>query len=85
MQGRAADVKDVSERLLQVLSDNSTDAMKMDEPSIIAADDLVPSETVQLDKEKALSFITMYGSANSHTAILARTMNIPAVISLGET
>lgn len=84
MQGRAADVKDVSERLLQVLSDNSTDEMKMDEPSIIAADDLVPSETVQLDKEKALSFITMYGSANSHTAILARTMNIPAVISLGE-
>ena len=84
MQGRAADVKDVSERLFQVLSDNSTDAMKMDEPSIIAADDLVPSETVQLDKEKALSFITMYGSANSHTAILARTMNIPAVISLGE-
>ena len=84
MQGRAADVKDVSERLLQVLSDNSTDAMKMDEPAIIAADDLVPSETVQLDKEKALSFITMYGSANSHTAILARTMNIPAVISLGE-
>ena len=84
MQGRAADVKDVSERLLQVLSDNSTDAMKMDEPSFIAADDLVPSETVQLDKEKALSFITMYGSANSHTAILARTMNIPAVISLGE-
>lgn len=84
MQGRAADVKDVSERLLQVLSDNSMDAMKMDEPSIIAADDLVPSETVQLDKEKALSFITMYGSANSHTAILARTMNIPAVISLGE-
>ena len=84
MQGRAADVKDVSERLLQVLSDNSTDAMKMDEPSIIAADDLVPSETVQLDKEKVLSFITMHGSANSHTAILARTMNIPAVISLGE-
>ena len=84
MQGRAADVKDVSERLLQVLSDNSTDAMKMDEPAIIAADALVPSETVQLDKEKVLSFITMHGSANSHTAILARTMNIPAVISLGE-
>ena len=67
-----------------MLSDNSTDAMKMDEPAIIAADDLVPSETVQLDKEKVLSFITMHGSANSHTAILARTMNIPAVISLGE-
>ena len=56
----------------------------MDEPVIIAADDLVPSETVQLDKEKVLSFVTMYGSANSHTAILARTMNIPAVIGLGE-
>lgn len=58
--------------------------MVMDEPVIIAADDLVPSETVQLDKEKVLSFVTMYGSANSHTAILARTMNIPAVIGLGE-
>ena len=56
----------------------------MTEPCIIAADDLVPSETVQLDKEKVLSFVTMYGSANSHTAILARTMNIPAVIGLGE-
>ena len=56
----------------------------MDEPVIIAADDLVPSETVQLDKDKVLSFVTMYGSANSHTAILARTMNIPAVIGLGE-
>ena len=59
-------------------------SMEMNEPVIIAADDLVPSETVQLDKEKVLSFITMYGSANSHTAILARTMNIPAVIGIGE-
>ena len=84
MQGRAADVKDVSERLIQVLSDQNGASMEMNEPVIIAADDLVPSETVQLDKEKVLSFITMYGSANSHTAILARTMNIPAVIGIGE-
>ena len=84
MQGRAADVRDVSERLLQALSSQNETVMGMDEPVIIAADDLVPSETVQLDKEKVLSFVTMYGSANSHTAILARTMNIPAVIGLGE-
>lgn len=84
MQGRAADVKDVSERLLQILSDNGGEGMKLVEPAIIAADDLVPSETVQLDKDNVLSFITMFGSANSHTAILARTMNIPAVIGLGE-
>lgn len=84
MQGRAVDVRDVSERLLQALSSQNETVMVMDEPVIIAADDLVPSETVQLDKEKVLSFVTMYGSANSHTAILARTMNIPAVIGLGE-
>ena len=84
MQGRAADGRDVSERLLQALSSQNETVMVMDEPVIIAADDLVPSETVQLDKEKVLSFVTMYGSANSHTAILARTMNIPAVIGLGE-
>lgn len=84
MQGRAADVRDVSERLLQALSSQNETVMVMDEPVIIAADDLMPSETVQLDKEKVLSFVTMYGSANSHTAILARTMNIPAVIGLGE-
>ena len=84
MQGRAADVRDVSERLLQALSSQNETVMVMDEPVIIAADDLVPSETVQLDKEKVLSFVTMYGYANSHTAILARTMNIPAVIGLGE-
>lgn len=84
MQGRAADVRDVSERLLQALSSQNETVMVMNEPVIIAADDLMPSETVQLDKEKVLSFVTMYGSANSHTAILARTMNIPAVIGLGE-
>ena len=85
MQGRAADVKDVSERVLDILCGVSAGVKEMTEPCIIAADDLAPSETVQLDKTKVLGFATMYGSANSHTAILARTMNIPAVIGLGET
>ena len=84
MQGRAADVKDVSDRLLGILSDAGESGVVADEPVIVSADDLVPSETVQLDKSKVLAFATMYGSANSHTAILARTMNIPAVIGLGE-
>ncbi len=84
MQGRAADVKDVSERVLDVLCGVDGGMKEMDEPCIIAADDLAPSETVQLDKSKVLGFATMYGSSNSHTAILARTMNIPAVIGLGE-
>ena len=85
MQGRAADVKDVSERVLDILCGVSAGVKEMTEPCIIAADDLAPSETVQLDKSNVLGFATMYGSANSHTAILARTMNIPAVIGLGET
>lgn len=84
MQGRAADVKDVFERVLDILCGVSGGMKEMTEPCIIAADDLAPSETVQLDKSKVLGFATMYGSSNSHTAILARTMNIPAVIGLGE-
>ena len=84
MQGRAADVKDVSERVLDILCGVDTGFKEMTEPCIIAADDLAPSETVQLDKSKVLGFATQYGSSNSHTAILARTMNIPAVIGLGE-
>ena len=85
MQGRATDVKDVSERVLSILSGADADGVQQtDKPVIIAADDLVPSETVQLDKDKVLGFATMYGSANSHTAILARTMGIPAVIGLKE-
>ena len=84
MQGRAADVKDVSERVLDILCGVSGGMKEMTEPCIIAADDLAPSETVQLDKSKVLGFATMYGSSNSHTAILARTTNIPAVIGLGE-
>lgn len=84
MQGRAADVKDVSERLLTVLGGEAASLNELKEPSIIAADDLVPSETVQLDKNKVLGFIMQNGSTNSHTAILARSMGIPAIVGLGE-
>ncbi len=83
MKERAADVKDVSERIVNILMGGTTEnVMDAGEPFILAADDLAPSETVQLDKSKILSFVTRYGSTNSHTAILARTMNIPAVISV---
>ena len=82
MQGRAADVKDVSERVLDILCGVSNGTREMTEPCIVAADDLAPSETVQLDKSKVLSFVTRHGSTNSHTAILARTMNIPALIGI---
>lgn len=80
MRGRAADVKDISERVLSNLAGSGKQGITLDEPVIILADDLAPSETVQLDKEKVLSFVTVHGSANSHTAILARTMAIPALI-----
>lgn len=84
MRERAADVRDISARLIEVLIAGGSNGLRIDEPVIIAADDLVPSETVQLDKEKVLGFVTAQGSSNSHTAILARTMNIPAVINVGE-
>lgn len=84
MQGRAADVKDVSERVLKVLTNAEDGVQVLEEKVIIAADDLVPSETIQLDKEKVLGFIMQHGSANSHTAILARSMGIPAIIGLGD-
>ncbi len=80
MRERAADVKDISERILSVLNGNANGGVNSDEPVIILADDLAPSETVQLDKDKILSFVTVHGSVNSHTAILARTMAIPALI-----
>ena len=80
MKGRAADVRDVSERVLLILSGQEADGITTDEPVIIVADDLAPSETVQMDKSKVLSFVTVHGSTNSHTAILARTMGIPALI-----
>ena len=82
MRARAADVKDISTRVISVLSGKSGSIVDTDEPVILLADDLAPSETVQLDKSKILGFVTRYGSANSHTAILARTMNIPALISV---
>ncbi len=80
MRARAADIRDISERLIRVLQNRSGDTGTFEEPVIILAEDLAPSETVQLDKEMLLGFITRQGSSNSHTAILARTMDIPAVI-----
>ena len=80
MRARSADVKDISERVLSVLGDRSTGIAASGEPVIIVADDLAPSETVQLNKDLVLSFVTVHGSVNSHTAILARTMSIPALI-----
>ena len=81
MKERAADVKDISERLLNILSGSSQGFMSSKEPVILLADDLAPSETVQIDKDMVLSFVTVHGSLNSHTAILARTMAIPALVS----
>ena len=82
MKARATDIKDVSSRVVNILSGATEGNALGDEPSILVADDLTPSETVQLDKSKLLGFITRYGSSNSHTAILARTMNIPALIGV---
>ena len=81
-KARAADVKDISERMVNILSGNESGGAIGDEPVIVVAEDLAPSETVQMDKEKLLAFVTRLGSANSHTAILARTMNIPALIEV---
>ena len=85
MRGRAADVKDITERLLGILSGNTGSGVDADGPVIMVAEDLAPSETVQMDKDKILSFVTVHGSVNSHTAILARTMGIPALVDTGLT
>lgn len=82
MKARAADVKDISNRVIKILQGVDESGTDSDEPVILLADDLAPSETVQLDKSKVLSFVTRHGSSNSHTAILARTMNIPALIGI---
>ena len=82
MRGRAADVKDISSRLVADLMGGGADANNFTEPIILVADDLAPSETVQLDKDMVLAFVTRAGSTNSHTAILARTMNIPALVQV---
>lgn len=81
MKERAADVRDISERVVAILGGGEAAEIESNEPVIILADDLAPSETVQLDKDKVIAFVTVNGSANSHTAILARTMNIPALVS----
>ena len=81
MRGRAADVKDISERVISILNGSQVSPEAMPEPVIILAEDLAPSETVQFEKDKLLALVTQKGSANSHTAILARTMNIPSLVS----
>ena len=81
MRGRAADVKDISERVISILNGSQVSPEAMPEPVIIVAEDLAPSETVQFDKNKLLALVTQKGSANSHTAILARTMNIPSLVT----
>lgn len=83
-QGNEVDIKDVATRLIRILSGNWKDRMFIEEPFVMAAGELYPSDTVQLDKAKVLGFVTMYGTINSHTAVLARTKGIPAVIGLGE-
>lgn len=84
MQARAADVKDISNRIIACMAENGGSDSGSDDKVIICADDLAPSETVSLDKEKVLAFVTAHGSSNSHTAILARNMNIPAIIGVGD-
>lgn len=84
MQARSADVKDISNRLIACMTEGGGSEAASDEKMIVCADDLAPSETVSLDKDKVLAFVTAFGSSNSHTAILARNMNIPAVIGAGE-
>lgn len=84
MQARSADVKDISNRLIACMGAGGAAGESSDEKMIVCADDLAPSETVSLDKDKVLAFVTAFGSSNSHTAILARNMNIPAVIGAGE-
>lgn len=84
MQARAADVRDISNRIIACMNGSENNRSVCDEKVIICADDLAPSETVSLDKDKVLAFVTAHGSSNSHTAILARNMNIPAIIGLGE-
>lgn len=82
MKARAADIKDISARLVKCLNGKDDGKQDSEEPVIIVADDLSPSETVQMDKDKILAFVTVHGSTNSHTAILARMMNIPALIGV---
>ena len=81
MKARAVDVKDISQRVIRILLGITEDGIPADEPVILVADDLTPSETVKMDKNKILAFVTVHGSSNSHTAILARSMNLPALVN----
>ncbi len=83
MRARVADIKDISRRVIRILAGIPEDGILADEPVIVAADDLTPSETVKMDKNKILAFVTARGSSNSHTAILARSMNLPALVNTG--
>lgn len=82
MRGRAADIRDISQRVIRILLDLPEEEIDSDEPVVLVAEDLTPSETVKLDKKKILGFVTVKGSANSHTAILARSMNLPALVNV---
>lgn len=82
MRERAVDIRDISERLISILLNSNSNQYSFQEPCILVADDLVPSETLQLDKDKVLAFVTRQGSTNSHTAILSRALNIPAVVNV---
>lgn len=82
MRGRAADIRDISQRVIRILLDLPEEEINSEEPVVIVAEDLTPSETVKLDKKKILGFVTVKGSANSHTAILARSMNLPALVNV---
>lgn len=84
MQARSADIKDISNRIIRNLEAGEADGAAENDQMIVCADDLAPSETVSLDKDKVLAFVTAHGSSNSHTAILARNMNIPAIIGVGD-
>lgn len=81
MKARAADIKDISQRVIRILAGISEDGIQADEPVIVVAEDLSPSETVKMDKNKILAFVTVKGSSNSHTAILARSMNLPSLVN----
>ena len=81
MRARSVDILDISNKVINILAGVGDDAIKSDEPVILLADDLTPSETIQMDKNKVLAFVTVHGSANSHTAILARSLNLPSLVS----
>ena len=81
MRARSVDILDISNKVINILAGVGDDSIKSDEPVILLADDLTPSETISMDKDKVLAFVTVHGSANSHTAILARSLNLPSLVN----